>query len=64
MEKPVVTCARNIEGPFVVIGDVHGHMEALEDLIGILEREVGNITDRWIVFVAILWTAATTPEGP
>jgi len=58
----VVTCACNIEGPFVVIGDVHGHMEALEDLIGILEREGGNITDRWIVFVGDLVDRGNNPR--
>jgi len=62
MEKPVVTCARNIEGPFVVIGDVHGHMEALEDLMGVMEREVGNITDRWIVFVGDLVDRGSNPR--
>ena len=63
MERLVETCARTIEGPFVVIGDVHGHMEALEDLMGILEREVTNITDRWIVFVGDLVDRGSNPRN-
>ena len=58
----VVHCASTIEGPFAVIGDVHGHMGPFEDLIGILKNEVSNFNDLWLVFVGDLVDRGSNPR--
>ena len=58
----MVHCASTIEGPFAVLGDVHGHMEPLEDLMVILKSEVPNFNDRWIVFVGDLVDRGSNPR--
>ena len=62
METNVLTCANTIEGAFVVIGDTHGHMSAVEDLMGCLKREVPNLDQRWIVFVGDLVDRGSNPR--
>jgi serine/threonine protein phosphatase 1 len=62
MEEPVLYCAHTIEGPFVVIGDIHGHMGPLEDLMGILKTEVPNFNDLWLVFVGDLVDRGNNPR--
>ena len=62
MEEPVVYCAHTIEDPFAVIGDIHGHMGPLEDLMGVLKTEVTRIAGRWLVFVGDLVDRGNNPR--
>ena len=62
MEEAVVHCANTIEDPFAVIGDVHGYIPPLEDLIGVLKTEVTNFADRWLVFVGDLVDRGNNPR--
>ena len=62
MEINVPLCAKTIKGPFVVIGDTHGHMNTLENLMELLKREVSNFDERWIVFVGDLVDRGSNPR--
>ena len=55
-------CANTIEDPFAVIGDIHGHMGPLENLMGVLKTEVTRIADRWLVFVGDLVDRGNNPR--
>ena len=49
-----MTLATEIDGPLVVVGDVHGHAELLRRLLCALEDAAHGFEDRWIVFVGDL----------
>ena len=58
----MISCASTIEGSFAVIGDIHGHMGPLKDLMGVLKTEVTNLTERWLVFVGDLVDRGNNPR--
>lgn len=43
-----------ISGPFIVIGDVHGHFDQLQALLENLKKTVQDFDKRWLVFVGDL----------
>ncbi len=43
-----------ISGPFIVIGDVHGQIDLLLDLLNNLKKAVKDFDKRWLVFVGDL----------
>jgi serine/threonine protein phosphatase 1 len=43
-----------ISGPFIVIGDVHGQIDLLRDLLNNLKKDVRDLDKRWLVFIGDL----------
>jgi serine/threonine protein phosphatase 1 len=58
----VISCASTIEGPFAVIGDVHGYMPPLENLLEILKANADDYNNRWLVFVGDLVDRGKNPR--
>jgi serine/threonine protein phosphatase 1 len=58
----VISCASTIDGPFAVIGDVHGHVSPLENLLEILKTNTDDNDDRWLVFVGDLVDRGENPR--
>lgn len=53
MTDPTATDAplpTTIDGPLVVVGDLHGATQLLDRLLGQLTARVPDLTDRWLVF--------------
>jgi len=55
-------CTGKIEGPFIVIGDVHGHMAPLYSLLENLKKETENFDNRWLVFIGDLIDRGPNPR--
>ncbi len=51
-----------IEGPVAVIGDVHGQVDKLQDILGQL-RALPDHDDRWIMFIGDLVDRGPNPAG-
>jgi serine/threonine protein phosphatase 1 len=58
----VVSCTSTIEGPFAVIGDIHGYMPPLENLLEIIKTKTDDYYDRWLVFVGDLVDRGGNPR--
>ena len=54
--------AARIDGPVVLIGDVHGQLDLLDRLLDRLSRRA-DFADRWIVFLGDLVDRGPDPRG-
>ena len=54
--------ATHISGPVAVIGDVHGHVEPVRELLDKLQQ-LPDYQDRWIVFIGDLVDRGPDPKG-
>ena len=58
----MTTLAREIEGPVAVIGDVHGQVDELRDILGQL-RGSPDFEERWVVLIGDLVDRGPDPKG-
>lgn len=63
VDTPSMTnLAKQIDGPIAVIGDVHGQVAELSDILDQL-RDSPGFDDRWIVFIGDLVDRGPDPRG-
>jgi serine/threonine protein phosphatase 1 len=62
-EIEVSVIADRVRGPFFVIGDIHGYVEALGSLLDNARRCVPNFDDYWLVFVGDLVDRGENPRA-
>ncbi len=54
--------ASRIQGPVAVIGDVHGQVEKLDEILTKL-RQMPDFSRRWVVFIGDIVDRGTDPKG-
>lgn len=60
--QPMTKLARQIDGPVAVIGDVHGQVDELNDILDQL-RDSPDFDERWVVFIGDLVDRGPDPKA-
>jgi len=58
----MIKLIESIEEPFIVIGDIHGHLDPLYNLLRLLKHQVEDFDKRWLVFVGDLVDRGNNPR--